>query len=116
MLPLTMPTHRYPPLSPETKTGKRVSFIFLVLLNFHFAFVADAAMAATADSATRISRKPSSPKELHSLIDQEGHPFSFAGLANKTVLLNFIFTSCALSCPAQTQALVGIQRALTPAL
>jgi cytochrome oxidase Cu insertion factor (SCO1/SenC/PrrC family) len=108
------------------------------LLTTHFAVVAGAAFAATAalaatagksaptpaatraaataDSANRETRKPSSPKDLRSLIDQEGRPFSFGGLEHKTVLVNFIFTSCAMSCPAQTQALVGIQRALPPAL
>jgi len=53
---------------------------------------------------------------LRSLIDQDGRAFSFADLAHKTVLVNFIFTSCAVSCPAQTHALVGIQAALPAAL
>jgi protein SCO1/2 len=63
-------------------------------------------------------KKPefSSPKELRSLIDQDGKPFSFAGIGKKTVLVNFIFTSCPVVCPTQTQALIGIQRALPPAL
>jgi protein SCO1/2 len=53
---------------------------------------------------------------LRSLIDQEGQPFSFSQLEKTTVLVNFIFTNCAVSCPAQTQALVGIQRQLPATL
>jgi len=98
--------------------GKAAAFIFLVAL------VASApAHGAKADrkgqspiARDSASRKYVSPKDLHSLIDQEGLPFSFTGLAKKTVLLNFIFTSCEAICPRQTQALVEIQRALPPAL
>jgi protein SCO1 len=56
------------------------------------------------------------PKDLHSLVDQEGQPFSFGSLENQTVLVNFIFTVCPTVCPIQTQALIGIQQALSPAL
>jgi protein SCO1 len=58
----------------------------------------------------------SSPKDLRTLIDQDGRPFSFAHLADKTVLVNFIFTSCPMKCPTQTLALLGIQRALPPSM
>jgi len=75
-----------------------------------------AACCAAPDSDPGKAAGFSSPKDLRSLIDQEGRPFSFARLANTTVLVNFIFTHCAVSCPAQTQALVGIQRKLPPAL
>ena len=53
-----------------------------------------------------------SPFDLSTLVDQEGHPFSFAAVKGKTVVMNFIFTHCPVSCPAQTRALTGIQRAL----
>jgi protein SCO1/2 len=53
-----------------------------------------------------------SPFDLSTLIDQEGRRFSFAELKGKTVVMNFIFTHCPVSCPAQTRALTLIQRAL----
>jgi len=98
--------------------GKAAAFIFLVAL-----VASPPAHGAKADrkgqspiARDSASRKYVSPKDLHSLIDQEGLPFSFTGLAKKTVLLNFIFTSCEAICPRQTQALVEIQHALPPAL
>lgn len=66
--------------------------------------------AAAKDGLTSV------PGSLRTLIDQEGNPFSFARLGGKTVLANFMFTHCPVSCPVQTQALVGIQRALPSAL
>ncbi|GEM_PF-2701502 len=72
--------------------------------------------AASPDSTHGKTRKFSSPKDLHALMDQDGRPFSFARLAKKAVLVNFIFTSCPMKCPTQTQALIAIQRALPPAL
>jgi protein SCO1/2 len=55
-------------------------------------------------------------RDLRSLRDQEGRAFTFAGLGKTTILVNFIFTSCPMKCPAQTQALVGLHRALAPDL
>jgi protein SCO1/2 len=72
--------------------------------------------AAAPDSAPGKPSGYSSPEDLRSLIDQEGRPFSFARLRKKTVLVNFIFTSCPMKCPAQTQALVHLQRELPPAM
>lgn len=57
-----------------------------------------------------------SPFQLATLVDQEGRRFSFADLKGKTVVMNFIFTHCPVSCPAQTRALTMIQRALPKAL
>ncbi|MES1164612.1 MAG: SCO family protein, partial [Verrucomicrobiota bacterium] len=45
-------------------------------------------------------------------VDQDGRRFSFAELKGKTVVMNFVFTHCPVSCPAQTRALTAIQRAL----
>ena len=53
-----------------------------------------------------------SPFDLSTLVDQEGRRFSFAAVKGRTVVMNFIFTHCPVSCPAQTRALTGIQRAL----
>lgn len=75
-----------------------------------------AARIAAPDASPGPSTESALARDLHSLRDQEGRPFSFARFARKTVLVNFIFTQCPMQCPAETQQLVGIQRALPPAL
>lgn len=57
-----------------------------------------------------------SANDLKSLTDQDGNRFSFAGLTGHTVVMNFVFTHCPVSCPLQTQALSAVQRALPEAL
>jgi len=59
---------------------------------------------------------PGDPRDLTSLVDQEGEPFSLQKLQGRTVVLNFIFTHCQTSCPLQVQALTAVQRALPAAL
>lgn len=39
------------------------------------------------------------------LLDQHGRPFRAAGLMDRVVLFNFIFTNCGSVCPLQTRAL-----------
>lgn len=56
------------------------------------------------------------PKDLESLVDQEGKRFSFDGLQDHTVVMNFVFTHCPVSCPLQTKALAAVQRALPKSL
>lgn len=80
------------------------------------ATIAASAEAPLADSAPGRPERPASPQDLVSLLDQEGRPFSFAGLGKRTVLVNFIFTSCPVKCPTQTRDLVALQRALPPPL
>src|SRR5262245_14259863 len=63
-------------------------------------------------SAARWSR----PHQLASLADQDGKPFSFTQLQGHTVVMNFIFTHCPVSCPQQTRALTAVQRALPKSL
>lgn len=46
------------------------------------------------------------------LLDQDGRPFRPAGLAGRIVLLNFVFTGCAATCPTQTRELAALQQAL----
>ncbi len=46
------------------------------------------------------------------LLNQDGRPFEFEILRGKTVLLNFIFTSCPSVCPKQTEALERVQQGL----
>lgn len=49
-------------------------------------------------------------------VDQEGRAFRPAGLQGKVVLLNFVFTGCASTCPVQTRELAALQRALPASL
>lgn len=46
------------------------------------------------------------------LLDQDGRTFRAAGLAGRIVLLNFVFTGCAATCPTQTRELAALQQAL----
>lgn len=55
-------------------------------------------------------------REFPRLIDHEGQTFTFGSLAQKTVILNFIFTHCPSSCPIQTKSLVDVQAALPKTL
>lgn len=71
---------------------------------------------APADSGSGSKAELSSPRDMRTLIDQEGRPFSFARLDKKAVLVNFIFTSCPVKCPTQTRELVSLQRSLPPSL
>ncbi len=51
-----------------------------------------------------------------SLIDQHGSTVSLASLRGKPVLIDFIYTSCASTCPMLTSKMATIARALGPAL
>ena len=50
------------------------------------------------------------------LTDQDGRPLKIADFRDKTLVLNFIFTSCPSVCPRETQALSEVQRRLPAAL
>jgi len=90
----------------------------------HIAIAAGVALitVAVATSATvyrrsvQNTRVITSPAGLRALTDQEGRRFSFSALAGRTVVMNFLFTRCALSCPMQTKAMVTLQHALPEAL
>ena len=51
-----------------------------------------------------------------SLIDQRGEAFSLASLKGKPVLIDFIYTSCASTCPLLTAKMAQVARELGPAL
>lgn len=55
---------------------------------------------------------PQHPNDLRSLVDQEEDAFSLQRLRGRTVVMNFIFTHCAASCPLQLRALTAVQQAL----
>jgi protein SCO1/2 len=50
------------------------------------------------------------------LIDQHGSAVSLASLKGKPVLIDFIYTSCASTCPVLTSKMVSVARELGPAL
>src|SRR5271156_6212223 len=51
-----------------------------------------------------------------SLIDQHGSAVSLASLRGKPVLIDFIYTSCASTCPMLTAKMAAIAQKLGPAL
>ena len=51
-----------------------------------------------------------------SLIDQHGKAISLASLKGKPVLIDFIYTSCASTCPVLTSKIAAVARELGPAL
>jgi protein SCO1/2 len=51
-----------------------------------------------------------------SLVDQRGDAFTLASLKGKPVLIDFIYTSCASTCPMLTAKMVQVARELGPAL
>jgi protein SCO1/2 len=51
-----------------------------------------------------------------SLIDQHGNAISLASLKGKPVLIDFIYTSCASTCPVLTAKMVSVAHELGPAL
>ena len=55
------------------------------------------------------------PAPDFALTDQSGAPFTLADLAGKTVLMDFIYTSCPGPCPILTRNLVSVQRSLSDA-
>jgi protein SCO1/2 len=50
-----------------------------------------------------------------SLIDAAGRPFALADLRGKAVVVSFVYTTCTGSCPATTQTLTRVQKALKEA-
>lgn len=50
------------------------------------------------------------------LLDQNGRALRLAGLSDKIVVVNFVFTGCATTCPTQTLELVALQQALPKSL
>ncbi|HEY6418887.1 MAG TPA: SCO family protein [Candidatus Binataceae bacterium] len=50
------------------------------------------------------------------LVDQHGHSISLASLKGQPILVDFIYTSCASTCPMLTAKMAAIARTLGPAL
>jgi cytochrome oxidase Cu insertion factor (SCO1/SenC/PrrC family) len=50
------------------------------------------------------------------LRDQDDRPFDLTAVRGKVVLLNFVFTGCAATCPTQTRELAALQEALPTSL
>ena len=78
--------------------------------------VAAAALSLWAGRQRSSAAGIAAPNDLKSLVDQNGERFSFDRLKGHTVVMNFVFTHCPVSCPLQTRALAAVQRALPQAL
>ena len=57
-----------------------------------------------------------SPAPPFDLIDQAGRPVSLKSLADRVLLVDFIYTSCPGPCPIQTSLQVALQRRIPEAL
>lgn len=74
--------------------------------------------ASAASPATAGASRPVPPGSFLSnfdgldLVDQNGLAFQPAGLMNRVVLFNFIFTRCGSTCPLQTRTLAGVLKEL----
>lgn len=66
-------------------------------------------LVLTSSSAATAQTKPTSTTAL---IDQHGQPFTLQQLRGKTVILNFIFSTCPTVCPFQTHALGQVLKQL----
>jgi protein SCO1/2 len=70
--------------------------------------------AQTVGIADSVAQQAFSPQSFLSnfdgmaLVDQYGHPFVPAGLVNRVVLFNFIYTGCGSVCPVQTRLLAQV--------
>jgi protein SCO1/2 len=81
-------------------------FLFLSLL---------LSAAPPAFSAAKSSLADIGPAPPVALIDSVGRPFELARLRGKVVLVSFIYTTCAGTCPATTFGLSRVERALEEA-
>jgi protein SCO1/2 len=63
--------------------------------------------------ASRLADIGAAPRTV--LVDSSGKRFDIASLRGKVVLVSFVYTTCNGVCPATTQTLCGIQRALKEA-
>ena len=50
------------------------------------------------------------------LRDQDDRPFNLTAVRGKVVLLNFVFTGCAATCPTQTRELAALQETMPTSL
>lgn len=109
----------YRPPSPawQFHAKGRLGLVAVVLL---LALVAVASLtrrgAAPVTSPTAMAPSFLDNLEGLQLLDQDGRAFRPAALAGKIVLLNFVFTGCAATCPTQTRELAALQRSLPASL
>ena len=75
-----------------------------------------AALAACSLAQAKPAASDAFPAVLTGLRDQNGRPFAAASVADRFVLVNFIFTGCGSTCPTQVQQLSRFERSLPPAL
>ena len=88
-----------------------IEMLFVALLTF------GCTNAAVADQSAKEARLPNiGPAPTFTLTDYDGKKFSLTQLRGQVVVLTFIFTRCADTCPLLTAKLVSIQRKLKPEL
>jgi protein SCO1/2 len=94
-----------------------VAAILLLALAAGIAFARHGALPPAAPPSPT-STAPSFFDNLQDLqlLDQDGRAFRPAALGGKVVLLNFVFTGCATSCPTQTRELAALQQSLPASL
>jgi protein SCO1 len=83
------------------------------------AFAAMLALAACGDREARGDYPAANGNDCLpavSLIDQHGATVSLASLKGKPVLIDFVYTSCASTCPLLTEKMAAIAHQLGPAL
>lgn len=107
--------------SPSRSIGAKrrpglVAAILLLALAAGIALVRHGALPAARPSPT-----PAAPTFFDNLqdlqlLDQDGRAFRPAALSGKVVLINFVFTGCAASCPTQTRELAALQQSLPASL
>jgi protein SCO1/2 len=79
-------------------------------------FVSQAQASAphvTGDSTVYLADIGAAPTTV--LVDSTGRAFDLKALCGKVVVVSFVYTTCAGSCPATAQALAGVRRALRAA-
>lgn len=74
------------------------------------------ALSVVAPACARSSGEPPAALAGIPLTDQNGNTLAAADLAGRTLLLNFMFTSCSVVCGRQTDALEDVRQALPEAV
>ena len=94
------------------RAGIAAAALLLALLTGVVLALGNAALPGA--KATAATPAPSFYDHLQGmqLVDQDGKAFRPAGLAGRIVLLNFVFTGCATTCPTQTRELAAVQQSL----
>ena len=100
---------------PKGRAGLVVAVLIVLAAGAAMAWSGFLRPIARAAAAARAPTFYEHLGDLH-LLDQDGRMFEPATLAGRIVLLNFVFTGCAASCPTQTRELAALQHDLPASL